>query len=751
MECNTGWLLDVSIEQNRATIWIKTSEGIILKLLDTYQPNFYVLQKDESTGPDLFQILSQQSTITKVEWEDKFTDLFGYDGHGMKKLICVYPESLLCHKTILKSLVKDSRVAQLFNTDLSHLQQYLFTKLKIEPTSKVEVQYDKNESRLIKITKINEDRVAEPPPFSILYFEIHTPSPYNFGAYDLNDPITEIRARYQQEPDFSFSGSEGSILKDFSEYVLAKDPDILVSSTQHSRSITALDYLFIRMRKLGLDLQIARDKKTNMLNQLQGRVYLSSTSFHYDLDLVALIERARFGVLPLSLPARYGISRMIDSRNCYELIQRGFVIPRSNNNHECIRTLDKIIAKDKGGMIYSPRVGLHENVMVLDYENEYANLILKNNLSYETIASTHDERIIQRDKGEPGLLPMVLESVLKRRIFFNNLQKTFANNTNEWHWCEHRIVALKNILVSLYGTTGSFWNRFANVTAFEEINRLSREVLIKTKDIVQGFGFELVYADTDSVFLKKNGASLEDFEFVKDALRREMGLPISLENYYKFLVLLPLEADEKMEALKHYFGITHTNELIARGIEIRRHDAPNFIKEFQIELLYTLFDCKDSGEVLSKGYENALLLVTKTIDNVMTGEIQMKDLVVSKILRQDLTKYRSLFPHVSAALQLTEAGKSLVRGDIIQFIYTDAAHKNPLRRVMPLDLISEEYYDKEKYREILLEAAESILGYFDFDRIIYGDAVRKKNRKWWYEIRQERQKDMQTERDVHDG
>jgi DNA polymerase elongation subunit (family B) len=136
----------------------------------------------------------------------------------------------------------------------------------------------------------------------------------------------------------------------------------------------------------------------------------------------------------------------------------------------------------------------------------------------------------------------------------------------------------------------------------------------------------------------------------------------------------------------------------------------------------------------------------------MTGEIQMKELVVSKILRQDLTKYRSLFPHVSAALQLTEAGKSLVRGDIIQFIYTDAAHKNPLRRVMPLDLISAEHdYDKEKYREMLLEAAESILGYFDFDRIIYGDAVRKKNRKWWYEIRQERQKDMQTERDVHDG
>ena len=37
---------------------------------------------------------------------------------------------------------------------------------------------------------------------------------------------------------------------------------------------------------------------------------------------------------------------------------------------------------------------------------------------------------------------------------------------------------------------------------------------------MQGLGFELVYADTDSVFLKKNGASLEDFESVKEHLSK---------------------------------------------------------------------------------------------------------------------------------------------------------------------------------------------------------------------------------------
>ena len=101
----------------------------------------------------------------------------------------------------------------------------------------------------------------------------------------------------------------------------------------------------------------------------------------------------------------------------------------------------------------------------------------------------------------------------------------------------------------------------------------TRSIHRKAKNILQELGFNLAYEDTDFVFLKKNGASLEDFEFVKDAFEREAGLPISMEHHHKFLVLLPLEADEKMEALRHYFGITQANELIVGGIGIKRHEG----------------------------------------------------------------------------------------------------------------------------------------------------------------------------------
>jgi len=54
-----------------------------------------------------------------------------------------------------------------------------------------------------------------------------------------------------------------------------------------------------------------------------------------------------------------------------------------------------------------------------------------------------------------------------------------------------------------------------------------------------------------------------------------------------------------------------------------------------------------------------------------------------------------------------------------------------------LELIRQEEidYDKEKYREMLLDAAETVLGYFGFDRTIYGGDIGRKNRKWWHDLR----------------
>ncbi len=767
MSSCVGWFFDVSIERDQVIIWIKTEDKKILRLRDSYRPSFYILPRNEYDGLCLFQILSQQQDIvTKVSWdEDKLTNLFDYDCPDRKKqLIYVQVQSIRYYSLLVKKLEKDPRVKHLYNTDLSNVQQYLFTKLRIEPTSKVQVVY--NGSKILEIAKIDDEQEVSPPPFSLLYLDLHTWS----GILASDDAIRLIKIRYEDfekkdREDVLFQNSEEkTILQEFSNYVLSKDPDIIVCMWDYDNT-AVLQYLFARTKKIGFNLQVGRkvvidddhfDTLKNPSTQIiKGRISISSSyyrrsTFFDQFGLAGLVERARFGFLPLGMAARYGINRLIDSRNCYELLQKDFVISNNkagirntNNNHEHIRTVEQIVSRDKGGMIISPQIGLHENVVTLDYDSEYANLIVNHNLSYETV--TLDGGSI-RHSNRKGLLPTIVGRFLKRRLYFKSLLKELPNESVQYLWCEQRVNSLKNILVCLYGSTGSLWNRYGNVLAFEEINKISRDILIRTKDIVQGLGYELVYADTDSVFVKRkdHNPTKRDYEELVSILSKETGHSISLDCHYKFLVLLPLEADEKIEVLKHYFGITYDDELVVRGIEIRRHDSPSFIKQFQTQLLYTLFDCKDSDEVVTRGYDDALLLVTHAIDKIMTGEgILQQDLVISKLLRQNIDKYKSIFPHVSAAIQLSNnnndnsnfsSGTYPTKGDTIQYIYTNSQHNNPLCRVVPIENLQEEgkttpnNYDKEKYREMILDAAETVLGSFGFDRTVYSN-FKKKGRK----------------------
>ena len=135
------------------------------------------------------------------------------------------------------------------------------------------------------------------------------------------------------------------------------------------------------------------------------------------------------------MAARYSINRLIDSRNCFQLIQRGFVISKknyasNNNSHERIRTLEELVSRDKGGMIIYPQIGLHENVVSLEYDSEYANLIVNHKLSYETINLKQEKGVVvtqQSNDNKKGLLPTVVEKFLKRRLYFETLKRAFKS------------------------------------------------------------------------------------------------------------------------------------------------------------------------------------------------------------------------------------------------------------------------------------------------------------------------------------
>ena len=92
-----------------------------------------------------------------------------------------------------------------------------------------------------------------------------------------------------------------------------------------------------------------------------------------------------------------------------------------------------------------------------------------------------------------------------------------------------------------------------------------------------------------------------------------------------------------------------------------------------------------------------------------------------------------------------------LKGDIVQYIYTDSQHNNPLFRVTPIeDIHSLPQYDKEKYKEMILDAAETVLRFFGFDRSTYSNIKRNKGRrkwKWYEELKEQRVRDVETEMD----
>ena len=82
---------------------------------------------------------------------------------------------------------------------------------------------------------------------------------------------------------------------------------------------------------------------------------------------------------------------------------------------------------------------------------------------------------------------------------------------------------------------------------------------------------------------------------------------------------------------------------------------------------------------------------------------------------------------MSAAIQLR---KYPLKGHTIQYIYADSKHNNPLCRVVPIENLSSlPPYDKEKYKEMILDAAETDQGFFGFDRTAYNGLKKNTGRK----------------------
>jgi len=671
MKRANGWLLDVYIDGGKAVIWVRTLEGETIRLIDDYAPFLYVDPVDQAAGQELIRMLTEVGCNAEVEWKGIAL------GSSVRRQLLRVEAQPLSFKGILNGLRQSRLVRGLYDSDLLDVQRYLFTRLRVEPTSKVSVEY--HGDRLLSVQKLDDHAELAPPQFrAIVVKRISVEGNY----MEIDSRVTGIEKM--------FSGHTEAVLGSFAGLVADADPDLIIFN--RPRDEFRVDRQLVKLGRCAVD-----DVQLKTQGSLAGRVVLGNVFYGFSADecgMAGLVERARFSFVPMGLATRWLSNKSIDSRNCFELMRRGYAIPEEGY-FEYARSLMDLIERDRGGVTFTPLLGLHENVASLDFDSQYPSLIMKGKLSYEP-----------ESDGEFRLIPTVMGPWLSRRLLYKGMKRSLQKGSPERIYCEERINALKYILVSQYGIAGCASNRFGNTVTFEEINRMSREAIIKAKGIAESHDFTIVYGDVDSLFVRKDGAERRDYEALAVAIAAETGLPMSMDNHFRFLAFLPLKFDEGTSALKKYFGITVDGEVIARGIELRRADVPVFIRKFQEELVAIVLNRSTQDDIYNSGLRDGLKFIERGIRAINDGDLPIESLAIRRRLRRRPSTYKKNTAQRAAAVQLANLGREI--GDEIRFIYVDGDNADPLDRVKPLELATNGNYDTERYKRLLLEAADTI-------------------------------------------
>jgi len=127
-----------------------------------------------------------------------------------------------------------------------------------------------------------------------------------------------------------------------------------------------------------------------------------------------------------------------------------------------------------------------------------------------------------------------------------------------------------------------------------------------------------------------------------------------------------MHASRWLIAISVYFKAERSK---VRGIELRRHDTPDFIKELQQQMLDILAKAPDAEHARDLLPE-VQALVRRRLTALKRGRVPLEKLIVRQTLSRELDAYRSPSPTALAARQLAEHDTDLRPGQVVRFVYT---------------------------------------------------------------------------------
>ena len=462
--------------------------------------------------------------------------------------------------------------------------------------------------------------------------------------------------------------------------------------------------------------------------KLRGRIHIDvNTSFAYsEAGFEGLFELSRICRMPLHTASRASIGKALSSLQFYHASKIGLLVPWKPTLVEQFKDRNELLMADRGGFIFEPKVGVHENVGELDFSALYPNIMYRKNISAETVKCTccPDSKNRVPELGwnvcekRDGIVPLAIKIVVEKRLRYKELKAKATSEVDRTRY-NARQAALKWLGVTTFGYLGFSNAKFGRIDAHIAGCAWDRKTLIDTARIAVRKGFVVMHGIVDSLWLRKGGTSESDYLELKAEIERATGFATSFEGIYKWVAFLSSKVEPGIPVLNRYFGVYRTGELKVRGIEARRHDTPLALARCQMDVLSILARADTIEEAETKIPECVEVFLDRA-DALARHEITASELAYTTNLSKAPEEYTTMTVQHAAVKQLVAEGASLHVGEGVRYVITDF-RRGDSRRAVPLDMLKDETkYDSGRYIQLLAEACSSVLEPFDARRTAVG-------------------------------
>ncbi|WXG45442.1 MAG: DNA-directed DNA polymerase I [Candidatus Atabeyarchaeum deiterrae] len=438
-----------------------------------------------------------------------------------------------------------------------------------------------------------------------------------------------------------------------------------------------------------------------------AKITFELTRFSGNIVLNLILLIMRLSHLPIEDVTRQAVSAWIRSLFYFEHRQAGYLIPRPQDISKSKGQVDtKAMIKGKkymGAIVVAPHKGVHFNVAVLDFASLYPSIIKTRNLSYETVRCHHPECqtnkvpetthwVCSKKRGISSLLIGFFRDV--RVKWFKNKAKDKNLNKDERSLYDAVSQALKVFLNASYGVFGAETFPLYCPPVAESTTAVGRYAIMQTINKAKDMGVEVIYGDTDSVFLK-NPSEAQISELFKWS-NNTLGIELELDKRYRYLAL--------SERKKNYLGVYEDGTVDIKGLTGKKRNTPDFLRQAFREMVQALAQVQ-SPQDFDEARRRIKEIARTCYRKLEKHEYSLEDLAFRIELTKELDAYKKTMPqHVKAANQLKQAGVEVRAGDIIYFVKV----KGPTG-VRPVKQASVNDIDVDKYKDAIQSTFEQVL------------------------------------------